>query len=292
LPPTSELSAMERFIQANQGKWNDVAERAASGVGLWENLPDGLYVALLSGAEVTESKSAGKLQIVLVWVIMEGDYEGETSRQFIGLESDKALQRVALLQNTLGYDPREYDVTQPGVLDAWLEELAEVELLCKIRLKTRGDYQNVYAEKLLSGEDDTVTEHNARMSAQTTGKPATNGGKGTATAPATAPTRQAAPPATAPAKETKRGEKPEPTPARQAAPARGAGAAPATPAAEELGEEDAELEIGSTVGFTLDDRELVGKVISINEAKGTASIKVGLKKYEVSFDDMELVDAA
>ncbi len=274
-------SAMARFLEANKSKWTETAAKVGEGNDSnYEELPDGLYIAMLSSATLGESKASSKLQITWVYVIMLGDYEGETKREYMGMETEKALRNLARRMKFLGYDPREYDITEDGVLEDWLAEVSEQEFLAKIRLKTNGDFQNVYCEQLLDGTgNETVAEHNARVAQQAK-----------AAAPPAKPEKPAKP---------EPPKKPEPPVSNGAAPKAAGKTAPAPPpkpapapepAAEEEDEEEGEdLEVGMTVAFEKDGKELQGKVISIDDATESAVVKVGLKRHTVSFDDMELI---
>jgi hypothetical protein len=266
----AELTAMERFLAANKDKWTETAEKLRDNPTAFDNLPDGVYIALLSSAQLTESK-AGNLMIIFAYTILEGDYEGETVREFQMLSFEDSVKRLARRMVDLGYDPTALDITNEGVLEAWLEEVAESEFNCKIRLKMArdGQRQNVYLEKLLD-EGDSAPAAPARAAAPPVEPPKR------------APKPEAAPPAPSAEKPPK---PPKPAPAPPAAPE------PEPPADGDVDEGDVDLTVGMKVSFEQDGATKTGVVKSIDEEGGTAAVKVGLRSYTVSFDDMTVVDS-
>lgn len=259
-----------KFLATAQkkGTWATAATKAAEG-GSFDEIPDGRYVAVLSGAELGESKGSGRAQIVFSYTISEGDKEGEIKRDYFGLEGEDSLVWLARLFTTFGIDPDNVDLTE---LEATLDDLAEKGIACQLQLKTKNDYQGVRVLKILDDyeppepQEDPFKDEPAPAAAA---KPKVTPAKPAAVAPA------------APAAKPKVKPAPEPEPEPE-------------PTADEDGEV-AELQVGMKVSFDKDGKNLTGTVKEIDDATEIAKVRVGLKTFSVSFaedseDNMEIAE--
>jgi hypothetical protein len=145
-------SAFKKRLKNAKKNWKKGRQRHASGdTNFGNDVPDGRYLAKLTAAEVGESQSSGRLQIMWTWKILEGDYKGETCFDFDGLETEDNLMWLAKKLETLGYESPE-DLEE---IEELLEQLLADAPTFRIRLRTKGEFQNVLLDKPIeSGEDE------------------------------------------------------------------------------------------------------------------------------------------
>lgn len=141
---------LKKKIDAAKKLWKGARDTAAAG-GDFTELPDGRYLARLTKAEVTESKSSGRLQVAWTYKIAEGEYEGDTKMDFDGIETADNLTFLARKLRRFGFTSLPDDLEEVIQL---LEELGKRKPLCKISLKTRGEFQNVYVDKAIDADDE------------------------------------------------------------------------------------------------------------------------------------------
>jgi cobalamin biosynthesis protein CobT len=150
---TDSIMANDKFLKKLKGAqkhWGKASKRAAEAKGGFDEVDDGRYVARCQSMEVGESKSSGRLQAITTYKIMEGDFKGATCKSFDGLETEDNLVYVARNLGRFGYEVPE-DIEQ--ILDIF-EEVTKSKPLCRINLKTRGEYQNVYLDKVFDPADE------------------------------------------------------------------------------------------------------------------------------------------
>ena len=99
----------------------------------------------MTNAQICESRSSGRLQIQWTWTISDGEFEKDTKLDFDGLETEDNLVFLGRKLSRFGYDLPE-DITEIADI---LEELIDKQPLARIRLKTKGEFQNVYVDKLM-----------------------------------------------------------------------------------------------------------------------------------------------
>jgi len=144
---------LENKLKKAQINWVGARTRANESSGFTE-VPDGRYLAHLTGAAIGESKSSGRLQIQWTWTIADGEFESDTKLDFDGLETEDNLVFLGRKLARFSYELPE-DIT--AIADI-LDELVEKRPLARIRLKTKGEFQNVYVDKLMrsvDGDEDT-----------------------------------------------------------------------------------------------------------------------------------------
>ena len=134
--------------------WAAAKEKAASAKSSqFAEFEDGRYTARLIGGSIGESQN-GRLQIVWKFKIEEGEYEGQEKHDFQGLETEQNLEFVARRVAQLGYDVPE----NLEDLKEILADVAKTRPICKIRLKTKGEFQNLYVDKVFWPDEAEAEE--------------------------------------------------------------------------------------------------------------------------------------
>lgn len=155
-------SALKNKLKRAQDNWQGAREKAKESSGFTE-VPDGRYLAHLTNAQIGESRSSGRLQIQWTWTISDGEFEKDTKLDFDGLETEDNLVFLGRKLARFGYELPE-DITEISDI---LDELIEKQPLARIRLKTKGEFQNVYVDKLMqSVSTDSEDSDNESMSSE------------------------------------------------------------------------------------------------------------------------------
>lgn len=136
------MAVSKKWLDSLEDDWKEQTSRQATG---FTRHPDGLYISLLKSVELGESK-AGKAQITWVYIFKDGDLIGKEQRDFDGLERDDAFYWLGIKLRNFGVDPASM---RPRDLPGILEEISSQKKLVKLRLKSKGEYQNCYVEKVL-----------------------------------------------------------------------------------------------------------------------------------------------
>lgn len=149
------MADLTRFLKQASQTWDEAVKEAES--SSFDNPADGIYIVLLSGAEAKESK-AGKLQIVWTWTILDGELQGKTKTEFMGLEYEWSLASLARRFRDLGRNAADEDINQ---LEEILKEEVEKQKKFQIQLKTKpnSDFQNLYIRRQMSDDwspDDSL----------------------------------------------------------------------------------------------------------------------------------------
>ena len=155
-------NALKNKLKRAQDNWQGAREKAKESSGFTE-VPDGRYLAHLTNAQIGESRSSGRLQIQWTWTISDGEFEKDTKLDFDGLETEDNLVFLGRKLARFGYELPE-DITEISDI---LDELIEKQPLARIRLKTKGEFQNVYVDKLMqSVPTDGEDSDNESMSSE------------------------------------------------------------------------------------------------------------------------------
>ena len=154
-------NALKNKLKKAQDNWQGAREKAKESSGFTE-VPDGRYLAHLTNAQIGESRSSGRLQIQWTWTISDGEFEKDTKLDFDGLETEDNLVFLGRKLSRFGYELPE-DITEISDI---LDELIEKQPLARIRLKTKGEFQNVYVDKLMRSvsSDDENSENESMVS--------------------------------------------------------------------------------------------------------------------------------
>ena len=140
---------LKNKLKKAQNDWENARSKAKETTGFTE-IPDGRYLANLTDGVIGESKSSGRLQIQWTWTIADGEFEGDTKLDFDGLETEDNLVFLGRKLARFSYELPE-DITEISDI---LEELIEKKPMARIRLKTRGEFQNVYVDKIIQSSSD------------------------------------------------------------------------------------------------------------------------------------------
>ena len=155
-------NALKNKLKKAQNNWQGAREKAKDSTGFAE-VPDGRYLAHITNAQICESRSSGRLQIQWTWTISDGEFEKDTKLDFDGLETEDNLVFLGRKLARFGYELPE-DITEISDI---LDELIEKQPLARIRLKTKGEFQNVYVDKLMqSVSTDGEDSDNESMSSE------------------------------------------------------------------------------------------------------------------------------
>jgi cobalamin biosynthesis protein CobT len=154
-------NALKNKLKKAQNNWEGARSKAKESTGFTE-VPDGRYLAHLTNAQICESRSSGRLQIQWTWTISDGEFEKDTKLDFDGLETEDNLVFLGRKLSRFGYELPE-DITEISDI---LDELIEKQPLARIRLKTKGEFQNVYVDKLMRSvsSDDENSENESMVS--------------------------------------------------------------------------------------------------------------------------------
>lgn len=127
--------------------WKKAAKASkTSPAGSMDNIPDGTYVAVITGAVIEESQSSQRLQVKWTMVITDGEMRGEILTDYNGLNSEEALTWFARRLLQLGYEAEELDLTE---LPELLESIVGDGVKLRVKLSTKGDYRNIRIQKVL-----------------------------------------------------------------------------------------------------------------------------------------------
>ena len=136
--------------------WKAAKERANEGGGQ-DEFEDGRYLAKIVGAEIGESANSGRSQIDWSYKILEGDYKDKVKHDYAGLDTEMNQMFVAQAIAKLGYEvPDEMED-----LDEILKEIVKEKPIVRIRLKTKGEFQNVTLDKVLGKDEASEAEEEA-----------------------------------------------------------------------------------------------------------------------------------
>ena len=113
---------------------------------------DGRYPMVCDSAEIGESKSSGRTQIVWVYVFLDGEYKGISVRTYDGLDKPESLPYAMRHIEALGEEAPESVEDLPKVLKAITKKKPKFN--CTV--KTKGDFVNYYVQTLL--DDDELPE--------------------------------------------------------------------------------------------------------------------------------------
>lgn len=135
--------------------WKDAHAKKDEFAGGME-YEDGRYNVALTDASRGESKGSGRDQVVFEFTFLDGDYEGKTVRDYNGLDRVEAIPFLMRKIQALGFEPPE-DVM--GLEDV-LEQIVKAHPKLKIRLKTKGEFQNVFIDRVVESDegDDNPAE--------------------------------------------------------------------------------------------------------------------------------------
>lgn len=134
---------LKKKLVAAKKKFSKAKKRADT-EGYGGELPDSRYSTKLVDAHgPEESQSSGRLQFVMVFEILDGDYKGEKIYRYTGLESDDQMFYALRDLARFGYEIEDFDEIEEA-----LAEIAKAQPEVLITAKTKGDFQNYYIGKV------------------------------------------------------------------------------------------------------------------------------------------------
>jgi hypothetical protein len=126
------------------------AKETAESTG-FEEFDDGRYRMRAVDAKIGVSKNK-RVQVVITWKFMDGDYKGKEKLDFEGLTEDHLPYLLKKL-DAMGYDTSELENLEDE-LKQILDDIKKSKPKCKVRLKTKGEFQNVYVDGVLGEEEE------------------------------------------------------------------------------------------------------------------------------------------
>ena len=132
---TDELAALE-------GVWKDTAPKSRS------NVPDDDYVTKLTKMEIGKSKQ-GRVQVVSVWTVADGNYSGKELYRFDGLDKEDSIGFFKAMCETIGLEYPESLTQLPNAIKAFMDSFTG---MVNVSMKTSkdGQYQNLYVKGLVN----------------------------------------------------------------------------------------------------------------------------------------------
>jgi hypothetical protein len=226
------------------GNWKKASKRDPSEFG-GSAIEDGIYRLRITGCELTESVSSGRLQIHWEFTVAEGESKGEQVHDYDGLESEDNLFFLQRKLARLGKEVPE-DVS---TIETVLQEIEKERPLIRARVKTKDDFTHVYINKMLddAGKDVDMPEPDGA-------EPEAEEG----------------------------GEAPEEPAVEEAAPEEVAPEAEAEPEAEpEAGDA---LEEGMRVTFKSKGADVEGEIVEFTDNDSKARVKTDAGVYKVAVE--------
>jgi hypothetical protein len=125
----------------------------AGGKDAMPGVPDGLYTLQLQEAVLKESESSGKLMITRTHLVLDGDYQGETIKDFLSLETEKGPYFVAQWVEQMGYEvPDNVEQLEDVIL-----AISGANPVYTGNVKRSGDFTNVRVKELLETVEEPAT---------------------------------------------------------------------------------------------------------------------------------------
>lgn len=121
----------------------------------FDEFDDGRYKMKAVDAKIGVSKNK-RVQVIITWKFLKGEYKGKEKLDFEGLTEDH-LQYLLKKLDSMGYDVSELEDLEEGLQEI-LKDIKKSKPECRVRLKTKGEFQNVYVDGLLGEGDDEDEE--------------------------------------------------------------------------------------------------------------------------------------
>jgi hypothetical protein len=149
------MSDFKKKLAAAGSSWKNAKKRVSENRGsTFVDYDDGKYIAKLTKAELTESESSGRLQVDFSWRFEEEPYEGKIKHAYQGIETEDNMYYLGRDLERLGYELPDDLNDLPETLEAITAE----GIIARIALKSKGDFQNVYIQKLINQDDDDADD--------------------------------------------------------------------------------------------------------------------------------------
>ena len=115
---------------------------------------DGRYQAVIKGATLGLSQSSSRLQVAWTYEFLDGQYAGKTKMDWDGCDSLENQIWLGRKLAKLGYEVPE-DISE---LEPILSEIVKSRKVLTISLKTKGEFQKVYIDRVSEEEAETETK--------------------------------------------------------------------------------------------------------------------------------------
>ena len=145
--------AVAKALRSLEGSWEQSEPKSAGG-----NVDDGDYTCKLTEMVIGLSKKK-RLQVVTSFEIDDGKNEGETIMKFDGIDNDVSMSWFKGYCEVLGLEIPEDIGDLPQAIADYLEE--NNDTLFTLRLKTKGEYQNIFLQGVLDEEAEEVLDPDA-----------------------------------------------------------------------------------------------------------------------------------
>jgi len=128
-----------------------VNAKEKAGSGGFEEFDDGKYIMRCEGGELGQSASSDRFQATMFWKFVEGDYAKKPYRSYQGLDTEDGWTYFLRDLGRLGYDTSEIEDFSE-VLPI-LKELKKEKPVCRVSLKSSGEFQNLRIQRLLDPDE-------------------------------------------------------------------------------------------------------------------------------------------
>ena len=124
---------------------------------LGEKVPDGEYIARISGNKFHLSATSGKLSIMRTFSVLEGESQGMSQTDFMSLGNEVGLAIAMKYLDTLGYEV-------PDSVDDWEPVIVDIKTnmpIVKIRIRTQdgSDFTNVDVLEVIESSSTATDIH-------------------------------------------------------------------------------------------------------------------------------------
>ena len=133
--------------------WKTAKKRSGEEGPGFDEYPDARYVWKITGAERAQSAN-GRSQINWTLMFADGEFEGKEFRDYQGIETEDNLVYAMNRLERLGHEVPD----SPKELDETLKEIVEAELEVRGRLKSKGEFQNLWLDGIVGEEEGGETE--------------------------------------------------------------------------------------------------------------------------------------
>lgn len=168
------MAEFESWLDAARAKWKAVAKDVKKqGAGV----PEGKYIARLTGAKLTKS-SKGAPMLTSSWTIISGTEKGNVARNNDNLREDEtSLTYLAKWFYRLKVDPETVDFSSEKTIQKSLDELVKEKPACGVQVKQSGDFTNVWIQRYYGPDyDPDEDDDNDLSSEEDDEKPAASSG--------------------------------------------------------------------------------------------------------------------
>lgn len=135
---------IEEELADLESAWDEAEEKSGG------EITDGTYQARVTGAKIGKSKASGRLQVAWEFTIISGEFKNRKAWTYSGLETKENLGWLKTMLARLKLSIPKKLTDLPEILEA------AIGLTAEIRLKTKGDFQNLHVQKLIDVDGEEV----------------------------------------------------------------------------------------------------------------------------------------